>query len=204
DVYAAVGYGGVSVYQIVSRLKEILGSGTVLDRPTAHPEFLSEIKQGGGKTGGVKIDGISNIMIRFAKCCSPVPGDDVVGFVTRGRGLSIHRRDCANLQAQYKEALALGKNERLLDVEWEDGEVHSYPVDIEILGSDRPGLLMDLVNVVSDKKVNITAVNSRMTKNNGIALHFTLAVKDVRHLENVINSLKKVKDIYSVRRYIQQ
>ena len=204
DVYAAVGYGGVSSQQVISKMKDELKKVLPAEKlpATVHTAELKPLPK--KATEGVKVDGISNLLIRFAKCCSPVPGDDIVGFITRGRGVSIHRRDCMNLQNKVKESSESGKGDRLLDVSWEDSETGSYPVDIEIMGIDRPNLLMEIMNVISDRKVNITAVNGRTNKDKTVTLHLTVVIKDLNHLELVINGLNRVKDIFSVRRHLQQ
>lgn len=203
DVYAAVGYGGVSSQQVISKMKDELKKIFPAEKlpATAH---TGELKPPPKKTtDGVQVNGISNLLIRFAKCCSPVPGDDIVGFITRGRGVSVHRRDCLNLQTKVKEAVESGKGDRLLDVSWEDSETGSYPVDIEVMGMDRPNLLMEIMNVLSDKKVNITAVNGRTNKDKSVTLHLTVVIKDLNHLEMIINGLNRVKDVFSVRRHLQ-
>ncbi len=206
DVYAAVGYGGVSFHQVISKLKDEYRKSLPEEDQLSAPAFKPELKKPSKKaSGGVKVEGISNLLIRFAKCCSPVPGDEIVGFITRGRGVSIHRQDCLNLKDKLREAAENGKGDRLLDVSWEDNtEVHSYTVEIDIMAMDRPDLLMELMNVLADKKVNITAVNGRTNDDRSVSMHLTLVVSDVLHLDVVINALKRVKDVYSVQRQLPQ
>jgi GTP diphosphokinase / guanosine-3',5'-bis(diphosphate) 3'-diphosphatase len=204
DVYAAVGYGGVSSQQVISKIKDELKKLSPVEKMPA-TAYKADLKPLPKKTSeGVQVDGISNLLIRFAKCCSPVPGDDIIGFVTRGRGVSVHRQDCLNLQSKVKESVEMGKGDRLLDVSWEDSETCSYPVDIEIMGMDRPNLLMDLMNVLAEKKVNITAVNGRTNKDKSVTMHLTVVIKDLSHLDQILNGLNRVKDVFSVRRYLQQ
>ncbi|MBS4022204.1 MAG: bifunctional (p)ppGpp synthetase/guanosine-3',5'-bis(diphosphate) 3'-pyrophosphohydrolase [Dethiobacter sp.] len=192
DLYVAVGLGGVSPLQVITRLKEEYrkkyGQGD--------PEPLKEFKpyKGTGKTGkGVMIAGMDNMLLRFAKCCTPVPGDDIVGIVTRGRGVSIHRSDCTNVANR-------GEQQRLLEADWEESSEGSYPVEIEVSGMDRPQILSDVVNAVAECKVNITAVNGRSTKERMSVIHLTVLVHDLGHLDNVIKRVGRVRDVFHVHR----
>lgn len=191
DVYMAIGLGGITAAQAVSRLKEEYRKkfGAVA------PEPLKEFKpQKPGKTGkGVQIDGIDNLLLRFAKCCTPVPGDRIVGVVTRGRGVSIHRSDCPNVQQRTER-------QQLLDASWEERADGAYPVEIEVSAMDRPQILMDVVNAVSECKVNITALNGRSTKDRISLISMTLMVADLVHLDNIISRINRVKDVYHVHR----
>jgi GTP diphosphokinase / guanosine-3',5'-bis(diphosphate) 3'-diphosphatase len=191
DVYVAIGLGGITPSQAVARLKEEYrkkyGAG--------EPEPLKEFKpQKAGKTGkGVRIDGIDNLLLRFAKCCTPVPGDEIVGVVTRGRGVSIHRTDCPNVEAR-------NERQQVLAASWEEVAEGAYPVEIEVSAMDRQGILMDVVNAVSECKVNITALNGRTTKDRLSMISMTVMVADRNHLENVITRINRVKDVYHVHR----
>ena len=156
-----------------------------------------EIKPWKGATKaarGIKVEGIDNLLIRFSKCCNPVPGDEIVGFITRGRGISIHCKDCPNV-------LKAGEKERLLKVYWQTDSDISYPVAIEITAMDRPNLLAEVMHAVSESKVNITAVNGRTTRDKIFIVNMTFVVRDLEHLEHIINKIKRVKDVFSVRRY---
>ncbi len=194
DVYAAVGYGGVSVQQVISKLREeyrrLYG-----DEDEAPPVEIKPWKGAAKAAHGIKVQGVDNLLVRFSKCCNPLPGDDIIGFITRGRGVSIHRRDCSNIQG------ASGDNDRYINVFWETDSDLSYPVEIEITAMDRANLLAELMNVVSESKVNITAVNGRTSKDKVAIIHLTFVVKDLDHLEFIMNRLKRVKDVFSVRRH---
>jgi len=194
DIYAAIGYGGVSAQQVISRLRE-----EYRKQYGEEEEKQVEIKPWREKTSshGIRIQGIDNLLVRFARCCNPVPGDDIVGFVTRGRGVTVHRRDCPNLKAQIQQDM-----KRLLEVEWEEQEIQSYPVNIRILGIDRPNLLTELMTTVNDSKVDITAVNGRTDKDRIANIQMTVVVKDRFQLEHLMNKLRRVKDVFEVDRYI--
>jgi GTP diphosphokinase / guanosine-3',5'-bis(diphosphate) 3'-diphosphatase len=196
DVFAAVGYGGVTTQQVIGRLREEYQQQFGTKDETPLPE-LTPVKRTSQAAPGVVIQGIDNLLVRVARCCNPVPGDEIAGFITRGRGVSIHRRDCPNLSLQPGS-----ESGRLLEAAWEGAVERSYPVEIEISAQDRTNLLADVMTAVSESKVSITAVNGRTDKNRLAVIHLTLVVRDRVHLEQVMNKVKKVKDVYSVNRFI--
>ena len=192
DIYVAIGLGGVTAPQAVTRLKEEYRKKF----GPAEPEPVKEFKpqKAVGKAGkGVTISGIDNMLLRFAKCCTPVPGDEIVGVVTRGRGVSIHRQDCPNVQNT-------GAMQQLLTATWEKKAEGYYSVEIEVTAMDRQNILMDVVNAVAECKVNITALNGRSTKDGLSLMHMTLTVADRNHLDNVISRINRVRDVYQVHR----
>jgi GTP pyrophosphokinase len=192
DVYVAVGLGAITPQQAVARLKEEYRKK--YGRPEQE-ETVREFKppKTESKAGrGVRIAGIDNMLLRFAKCCTPVPGDSIVGLVTRGRGVSVHRSDCPNLK-QVDQA-------RLLEATWEESTEGSYPVEIEVSAMDRNRILSDVVNAVAEAKVNITALNARSNRDGTATIYMTVTVMDVNHLENVINRINRVRDVYLVHR----
>lgn len=194
DLYAAVGYGGITVRQVIGRLREEYRRkyGVKEDPlPEIRPERLSP-----GTAPGVIVEGVDNILVRFARCCNPVPDDDIAGLVTRGRGVSIHRCDCPNLKAYRPDG------GRLLKAAWEEHAERAYQVTVEVSAYDRANLLADVTAVISECKIQITAVNGRTEADSTATIHLTLGVKDRRQLEQVMNRIKRVKDIYSVRRHL--
>ncbi|NLZ93031.1 MAG: bifunctional (p)ppGpp synthetase/guanosine-3',5'-bis(diphosphate) 3'-pyrophosphohydrolase [Firmicutes bacterium] len=192
DVYVAIGLGAVTVQQVVSRLKEEYRKKYGQPEPEPVKEFKTPKKA--SKTGkGVLVSGIDNVLLRFAKCCTPVPGDKIVGVVTRGRGVSIHRTDCPNVVNRID-------SQRLLEATWEESTEGAYPVEIEVTGMDRPQILRDVINAVAESKVDITALNGRATKDRLSIIHLTVAVKNLSHLDNVINRISRVRDVYKVQR----
>ncbi len=194
DLYAAVGYGGITVRQIIGRLREEYRRKYGLKE-----ELLPEIKperQQPGAAPGVIVEGVENILVRFARCCNPVPDDDIAGLVTRGRGVSIHRRDCPNLKAYRSDG------DRLLNAAWEEQAERAYQVTVEVSAYDRANLLADVTAAISECRIEITAVHGRTEADSTATIHLTLGVKDRRQLEQVMNRIKRVKDIYSVRRHL--
>ncbi len=194
DMYAAVGYGGLTAAQIVTRLTEKLRREREEQQPVV-PEFKPATPVTGRSESGVKVRGVDNLLVRISRCCTPVPGDQIIGFITRGRGVSVHRRDCPNVLTEEC-------NERLIDVDWEGDLKHNYSVDIEITGHDRNGLLNDVLQVVGETKTNISAVSGKADKNRVATIHMTISISNVDHLQKVVERIKRIKDIYSVRRIL--
>jgi len=191
DVYAAVGYGGVSSQQIITKLKDEYGKKFGEEKKLP-PVEIKPWKEASRASRGVRVQGIDNLLIRFSKCCNPLPGDEIIGFITRGRGVSIHRADCPNVARNPKE--------RFLDVRWEVKGDLSFPVEIEIIALERPNLLTEVIYAVSESKINITAVNGRTTRDKMVVINLTFVVKDLEQLEHIMNKIRRVKDVYSVRR----
>lgn len=199
DMFAATGYGGISVKQIVNRLTERIKPDDEREEKPLN-EALTDVQPKDvpkRKTDtGVRVVGVDNLLTRIARCCTPVPGDDIIGYVTKGRGVSVHRTDCANVQGKDVE-------ERLLKVEWEgDGQSDkSYHVEIEIIGFDRNGLLNDVLNAVTESRTSMIAISGKSDRKQRIAvIHMTIAIHNVDHLHRVVEKIKRLKDIYSVRR----
>jgi GTP pyrophosphokinase len=193
DVYAAVGYGGVSFQQIISRVRDEYRKkyGEEKELP---PVEIKPWKGASQVSQGVRVQDIDNLLVRLSKCCNPLPGDEIIGFVTRGRGVSIHRSDCPNIVAAH------GEKERFLNVHWEVAGDLSFPVEIEVTAMDRTNLLTEVTYAVSESKINITAVNGRTTKGKMVIINLTFVVKDLGQLEHLMNKVRRIRDVYSVRR----
>jgi GTP pyrophosphokinase len=190
DVYITVGLGGVTPQQVVMRLKEEHRKKYGGPEPEKPPEFKPQKPVKAGK--GIRIAGMDNLLVRFAKCCTPVPGDEIIGLVTRGRGISIHRQDCPNVQSK-------SQSQRVLEAAWEESD-GAYPVEIEVSALNRPHILMDVVNAVSECKVNITAVNGKSTKDKMSVIQMTVMVRDKGHLESVLSRVSAVRDVFHAYR----
>jgi len=147
--------------------------------------------------GGIVIQGIDNLLIRISHCCNPVPGDDIVGYITKGRGISIHRADCPNITKQDEEV-----QQRLIDVEWEDtsNSIQEYDADLEIYGFNRNGLLNDVLNVVSGMTKKLVSVEAKPTKDRLAVINLTLKIQNLNHLYSIVDKIKTIPDIYSVKR----
>ena len=198
DLYAAVGSGGITAQQVVNQLAERMRKERVKketidkivsDIQTPKPEKQTE--------SGVIVKDIDNMLIRISKCCNPVPGDEIVGFITRGRGVSVHRTDCPNVLSEQ------GQQERIIEVQWalQDDQVRKeFQVDIEISAFDRQGLLNEVMMVVADMNTPITAVSGKADKDDIAHIHMSIKIQNITHLQRTVDKIKQIKDVYSVER----
>ncbi len=195
DMFAAVGYGGISPIHIVTKLLERHKK----EHPDKPVESLTmEMKPTHKPTEtGVRVRGVDNLLIRFARCCNPVPGDSIVGFVTRGRGVSVHRGDCPNVKALEQDG------SRMIEVEWATSKDWSYHVELEITGLDRHGLINEVMNSISESKTDVTAVSARVDVKKMAHIHLSVRIRNLDHLRTVVERLKRLKDIHSVHRVFQ-
>lgn len=197
DMYSAVGYGGITAAQIVTRLMDFYRK----DHPEEETNEITRVEirpipqRRGTLDNGVRVKGIDNLLVRFSRCCNPVPGDEIVGYITRGRGVSIHRSDCNNIAHEDQE--------RLIEVEWEASSEHLYNVDLEVTGLDRRGLLNEVLQAVNETKTNLSQVTGRTDRNKMASIHMTISIKNIDHLQRVVDRIKQVRDIYAVRRILQ-
>ncbi|SFE27415.1 GTP pyrophosphokinase [Alteribacillus iranensis] len=203
DMFAAVGYGGISPKQIVTRLTDKWRQEKEKDEAKTVTEAVKDVKDVGTSgprkrtSSGVSVRGVENLLIRLSKCCNPVPGDEIIGYITKGRGVSIHRKDCPNVNREE------AKN-RLLPVEWEvsNEQRKNYNVDIEITGYDRRGLFNEILQAVTETRTNVAAVSGRTDKNKVAIIDMTITIHNIDHLHRIVEKIKKVPDIYSVHRII--
>ncbi|HEY0442804.1 MAG TPA: bifunctional (p)ppGpp synthetase/guanosine-3',5'-bis(diphosphate) 3'-pyrophosphohydrolase [Candidatus Limnocylindrales bacterium] len=185
DFFAAIGYGAISAQQVVMRL------GVVDDGHTALPTVAPAT--GPARTGGVRVKGVSDLLVRFAKCCHPIPGDPIVGFTTRGKGITVHLHSC-NTVVNERE---IG---RLIDVEWESTPTETYPIAIRVEAYDRTGLLNDITQVVAENKVNILSAAVSVNPDHTAIVIATLQVSSVAQLARVMSRIEQLKDVLSVQR----
>ena len=193
DLLAAIGRGDLAVGQVARQVGEPKAEPP--REPEPKPKTPPRPKSGGAAE--VVVEGVGDLMTQMAQCCKPVPYDDIVGFVTRGRGISIHRRNCNNIRHLPRE-----EKERLIEVRWSDGSVDAtYPVDLMVIAADRKGLLRDISSVFSDEDVDVIAVNTHSEKSTDTAsMRFTIEVKGVDQIERLIGKLQQNPDVLDVRR----
>lgn len=197
DMYASIGFGGISPNKIITRLLEEYKKEHEEETIEEKIQELVTEKPSKRKApkSGVIVKGIDNCLVKFSKCCNPVPGDDIIGYVTKGRGVSVHRKDCSNLKD------LLSEEERIIEVEWYDETNKAeYNVDIEILANDRTGLLSDVVKEITNQKINIMGVNTRTSKDRIATINTTLEVQNIEQLNQVIKQIRKVDSVYEVTR----
>ena len=203
DLYAAVGYGEVSPLTLANRLteeerreqqieKEKQRVQEILNQPAKKEPEKMKIRH----EGGIVIQGVQNLLVRISRCCNPVPGDEIVGYITKGRGISIHRADCPNV------ASSSGNADRLIDVEWEDttNNKKEYDADLEIHGYDRSGLLNDILQVISAQSRKLVSVDARSNKEKQAIVRITVSIQNLSHLQTIVDKIKQVPDVYSVHR----
>ncbi|HEX2469273.1 MAG TPA: bifunctional (p)ppGpp synthetase/guanosine-3',5'-bis(diphosphate) 3'-pyrophosphohydrolase [Candidatus Limnocylindrales bacterium] len=185
DFFAAIGYGAIGPQAVVMRLGVVDDGQAQL--PTVAPS------QQVARTGGVRVKGVGDLLVRFAKCCHPIPGDPIVGFITRGKGVTVHLRSCPTV-ANEREVT------RLIEVEWEAEPTQTYPIAIRVEAFDRTGLLNDITQVVAENKVNIVAANVGVSQDHTAIVTATLQVASVSQLARVMSRIENLKDVISVTR----
>jgi len=191
DLLAGIGYGRTAVQTVITRFlpPEALVETKPEPRPATKPARPR------GESGGITLTGVDDVMARFAKCCSPVPGDPIVGFITRGRGITVHTRDCPNLAAGVVDS------ERTVDVAWDVAERMPLPVKIAVfIGRDRPGLLAEISTAISSRQVNIIKAEVTVTEDRKGINHFTVEVADLEQLQGVMAAIAAIKDVIGVER----
>jgi len=199
DLYAAIGDGAITANYILSKIKmegaRTEKKGLLAEEAQALINEAKPSGSGGKPTQGIRVKGIDNLLIRLSHCCNPVPGDPIIGYITRGRGISIHRVDCRNIAYAIRE-----ERERLAEVSWDKEFGEPFQVKLEVSGIDRAGLLSDVMSVLSDMKISANWVTARGKKDRGAVIDLVLEMKGLDQLEFIINKFKRIKDIYDVRR----
>jgi GTP pyrophosphokinase len=191
DLYAAIGFGDANAASIAKRLKEELKADNVVDIQTVpRPTSTRRVAR---NASGIRIAGVDDVLVRLSKCCSPVPGDPIMGFVTIGRGVSVHRADCPNVA--YMNAAP----ERILEATWADVTHIQHAVDIEIEAGDRPGLLQDVMGVCAELKTPVSSVNARVKKESA-NISITAQITNIDHLQKLLSKLTHLKDVRQVYR----
>lgn len=198
DMFSAVGFGGIPSSKIITRLREeynkqakpeelsknlAAAQGYVADKPRKH--------HGGD---GIIVKGIEHCLVRLSKCCNPVPGDSIVGYITRGRGVSVHRSDCVNVLS------GLDTEERLIEVSWAYVEKTTYPADLVVVAYDRKNLLIEIMNQISDSNLVVRALNAKINKESNAVFNITVDIQNTEQLERLIHKLMRVQDVIEVER----
>ena len=195
ELYAAIGYGGITIANCLPKLKE---EWQKLKAEEDKTEQLAKVDLSKvHATDGVVVEGFDNTPIKFAKCCSPLPGDPIVGFITRGFGVSIHKQSCANAISSMKDPT---NAPRWVKAYWADSVKDSYKAGIEIIALNRNELLQDVLAALADIRVPIYAVNARQVENNCAMVSLTIGINNTEHLNRVVARLSKVKDVLKVTR----
>ena len=200
EMFAACGYGGIPVSTVLLRLIELYKKSKEAEESKRSTEqIIEKLKVQGPKATkngtGVLVKGEAGVMVRMAKCCNPVPGDDIIGYITRGRGVSIHRSDCTSLGHTPEDL------ERMIEVSWDGSSGESFHVGIDIQAYDRNGLLMEVMAVLSELKITITNINAKVqedTKN--VSINVVVDIRDISQLDFVMTKLRRIREVYTVQR----
>ena len=197
DMYSSVGFGSITPNKVIARmLEEYRKQHKEDDLVEKTLEALAKEKVNKAKPSqnGIIVKGIDNCLVKLSKCCNPVPGDEIIGYITRGRGVSVHRTDCVNAKN------LLSEGNRIIDVYWNDNKKTTYSVDIEVYANDRKGLLADIIKVLGDNKCTIMAVSSRATREKIAITELTVEVENIEKLNGVLKALRKIDSVYEVKR----
>lgn len=189
DLLAAVGDGAITAAQVINKLT---GDKRARD---GTPPPVKPWSQKHKSSAGVIVDNLDNVMVHLSRCCNPLPGDPIIGYITRGRGVSVHRTDCVNILHHRN-----GDRDRLVEVRWDNAAESVYQAQIEALATDRPRLAADIMTAIADTKTIINAVNARATKNNMATVDLKVEIRNLEHLQYVMDKVRRVRDVLEVRR----
>jgi GTP pyrophosphokinase len=195
EFYAAIGYGGILLSKIMPRIKEDFAKLNEQKKPKQLSDIIKPIAP--KAQNGVIVEGIENCLIKFSRCCSPLPGDDIIGFITRGHGVSIHKCDCNNVP---RDILNAEEPDRWINAYWAENRRDNFKATLLINAIDRNGLFADASMAISNAGVAIHNVNARQTKDGNCVLSFTVGVQSVEHLKSIVQRLEKVNGVYNVER----
>jgi len=200
NLMATIGYGGITLNSVMSKLVELYKKEQKLTTTKDLSQLLAELKPRRSKaksSHGILVKGEEGIMVKLARCCNPIPGDPVIGYITRGSGISVHRRDCPNVMSNNPE-----EQNRLIEVAWDIATDSLYKVNIIISAGDRPGMMADIMMVMSESKLNINALNCRIDKHKMANISMGIDISNLEQLDNIMNKIKRMKGVYSVERMI--
>ncbi|MDP4117750.1 MAG: bifunctional (p)ppGpp synthetase/guanosine-3',5'-bis(diphosphate) 3'-pyrophosphohydrolase [Bacillota bacterium] len=196
DLYSAIGFGGIPALKIVQKLREEYKKRN--SKTEEDDDNIRVSHKHGDNNGGVTVEGIDNCLVRLSRCCRPVPGDDIVGYITRGRGVSVHRRDCINVINNIED------EDRMVNVSWKKGNVsEKYCADLLIIADDRTGLLADIVNTLALLKIPTTNLNARRSKNLEAFITVGVEVSTANQVDLLINKLSQIRGVIKIARNSQ-
>ncbi len=196
DLYSQVGYGSMSVRQVTAKLEEYAKEEkrkAMAENMTVEDIAVQEEPKNHRNAGGIVVKGIDNVKVRIAKCCTPVPGDEIVGFITMGRGVSIHRSDCINLKNNMNE-------DRLIPVRWEIDEKEMYSAEIEVRAASKNNVLADIANRIHDARLDIQNLSAREDKDHNLIIRTVVRIHHIDELERLLKKLERVENVYEAYR----
>ena len=194
DMYSAVGFGSIGASKIITRTLEEYRKFNKEQDVEEKIEELQTRRRAKSSNTGIIVKGIDNCLVKISKCCNPVPGDEIVGYITRGRGVTVHRKDCKNVKDLIKE------EGRIIDVIWDGQKESSYNVDITVFANDRDGLLADVIKVISSSDAQLIAVSAKANREKIAIIEITVEVKNINDLNKTLRELGKIDSVYDVKR----
>ncbi|HJA74735.1 MAG TPA: GTP pyrophosphokinase, partial [Candidatus Limosilactobacillus gallistercoris] len=212
DMYAAIGFGDLAPVGVRNRFTADIRQKEEDDRQAAaqralleehktleKPDERAKQKRAKASSEGVVVEGVDNLLVRLSHCCDPVPGDEIIGYITKGRGVSVHRKDCPNIKAAEKSG------QRIVSVYWANphGDKTNYDADIEVQGYNRNGMLNDVLRSINNSTRFLNSVNGKVDHNKMVTISLTIGVRNLEQLQLIMNGLKNIRDVYVVKRVIR-
>ena len=194
ELFATIGYGGILLSKIMPRIREEYNKRNASAKPTVAPEIKTKTSH---SPEGVVVEGIDNCLIKLSRCCAPLPGDEIIGFITRGHGVSIHKRDCSNVP---KDISSANEPERWIPAYWANGGNESFISTLQITGVDREGILVDIMNAINNMRVAVHSVSAKQTKEGNCIIIVSISAESVEHLRSITARLEKVSGVFHVER----
>ena len=206
ELYAAIGYGGFTAQKAVSRIQGELGriaakhhqEEKAAELLEEKPEAPKPVQRKVRSEQGIIVEGLDNCLVKFSKCCTPVPGDEIVGFITRGYGVSVHRCDCPNASEERRRLP--GQEGRWIKVSWGSDTLDSYPTSLELVCKDRNNLILDISTVLSTTNTRVSAIQSRTGADQFVNIHLEISIRDQQQLRDVMNRLHQISGVLEVTR----
>ena len=212
DMFAALGFGDLPPVGVRNRFTADIRAKAESDRQEAaekalledhqtlqKPDEREKQKQAKASSEGIVVEGVDNLLVRLSHCCNPVPGDAITGYITKGRGVSVHQADCPNIRAAQKSG------QRIVSVYWAnpDGDKTNYNADIEVQGYNRNGMLNDVLRSINNSTKYLNSVNGKVDHNKMVTISLTIGVRNLQQLQLIMDALKNIRDVYVVKRVIQ-
>ena len=197
EFYAAIGYGGVLISKILPRIREDYSKRTNAAKQT---ELKPLTPKKHASSEGVIVEGIDNCLVKLSKCCAPLPGDDIIGFITRGHGVSIHKCDCNNVP---RDILNCAEPDRWVHAHWDNVRSESFTSTLQISAIDREGLVGDVMNTAYNMRIAVHQINARQLKGGNSVIHINISAESVEHLRSIIARMEKISGVFSVERVVQ-
>lgn len=201
DLYATIGYGGIMMNQVVPKLKEEYKKANTVKPEIDYNTFevkkedRREIERNKKRVGSsIIVKGLDDVLTKFARCCTPVPGDEIIGYITRGRGVTIHRADCKNFESTEE------MQSRFIEVAWRHDETASFTAEIQVIAPDRKGLLSEVTSLIVAINLVVTGVSAKLLKSGIAVINLSVEISDIKKLNNLINKVKNLEDVIEVKR----